>query len=62
VESPMEILHPKNIKNYLKTLSADDNLRRVLSSEFQGIVEAIKKTRSQFDQKEQKSLEAGDEP
>lgn len=62
VESPMEILHPKNIKNYVKTLSTDDNLRRVLSSEFQGIVEAIKKTRAQFDQKEQKALEAGDEP
>ncbi|MBR5125566.1 MAG: DUF2974 domain-containing protein [Oscillospiraceae bacterium] len=57
VETPLEILHPKNIRNYVKTLSTDDNLRRVLSAEFQGIVEAIKKTRTQFDQMEQKRLE-----
>ena len=59
VETPLEILHPKNIKNYVRTLSTDDNLRRVLSSEFQGILDAIRKTRAQFDRREQPALEKG---
>ena len=57
VESAMDIFHPKNIRTYLKTLSSDENIRRVLSEEFQGLLEAVKKTRIQFEEAEQKYLE-----
>jgi len=56
VENTLEIFHPKNIRNYLKTLSADENMRRVLSSEFQSLIEAARKTKAQFEQAE--ALEA----
>lgn len=60
VETTMEILHPKNIRNYLKTLTEDDNLRKVLSSEFQSFVEAARKTKNLFDA-DRKALEEGKE-
>lgn len=56
VENTVEIFHPKNIRNYLKTLSSDENMRRVLSSEFQGLIEAARRTRDQFDE-EREALE-----
>ena len=55
VDSAIEIFHPRNIRNYLRTLSSDANMRRVLSSEFQGLIEAAKRTRTKFG--EQKLLE-----
>ena len=57
VESAMDIFHPKNIRTYLKTLSSDENIRRILSAEFQGLMDAVKKTRIQFEEAEQKYLE-----
>ena len=59
VETTMEILHPKNIRNYIKTLSADDNMRKVLSEEFQSFVEAARKTKALFDA-DRKALEEGE--
>lgn len=50
VDNAIDIFHPKNIKTYLKTLSSDANMRRVLSTEFQGLIEAAKKTRLQFEE------------
>ena len=58
VENAMDIFHPKNIRNYLKTLMSDENTRRILSEEFQGLLEAVKKTRIAFDV-EQEFLEDG---
>jgi len=46
VETTMDIIHPKNIRNYLKTLSADNNIRKVLSEEFQNLIEAAKRTKA----------------
>ncbi len=46
VDNALDIFHPKNTLKYLKTLSADDNMRKILSGEFQSFVEAAKKTRS----------------
>ena len=57
VENAVDIFHPKNIRNYLKTLSSDENMRKVLSTEFQGLVDAVKKTRIQFEEAEQCVLE-----
>jgi len=52
-----DILNPKNIRSYFKTISSDINLRRVLSSEFMSLIEAARKTRAAFDQeKEQEKL------
>ena len=48
VENAWDIFHPRSIGNYLKTLSTDGNIRRILSGEFQGLVEAAKKTRERF--------------
>ena len=59
VDNALEIFHPKNIRNYLKTLSADDNLRRILSTEFQDLMEAARKTRARFEEeKEREALES----
>ena len=55
VESTLDILHPKNTLNYLRTLSADENMRRILSTEFLSFVDAARRTRSRLE--EQKRLE-----
>ena len=49
-DSVQELLHPRNLRSYIRTLSSDENLRRVLSTEFMGLIEAAKKTRSRFDE------------
>lgn len=58
VENAWDIFHPKNIRNYLKTLSNDENLRRVLSTEFQSFIDVAKKTKQQME--ETKALAEGD--
>ena len=58
VDSALDIFHPKNIKTYVKTLSADGALRRLLSEEFQALVEAARQTREQFSE-QNKRLEEG---
>lgn len=40
-----EVLHPKNVRNYLKTLGADQETRKILGSEFQALIEAARKAR-----------------
>jgi len=45
-----ELLHPKNIRTYIKTLTNDEHLRRVLSAEFTGLIEAARKTKAKFDE------------
>ena len=55
-----DLLHPKNIRTYIKTLSSDVNLRRVLSTEFTGLIEAARKTKAKFDEnRETELLEEG---
>lgn len=49
VENALDIFHPKNALNYLKTLNNDDNMRKILSSEFQGLIEAAKKTKARLE-------------
>ncbi len=57
VESTLDIFHPKNALNYLKAISSDENMRKVLSSEFQSFVEAARRTRSRLENS-QEQLEA----
>lgn len=60
-DSVQELLHPRNIRTYIKTLSSDENLRRILSTEFRGLLEAAWKTKAKFDESReaQLSLEEG---
>ena len=60
VESTLDIFHPRNTLNYLKALSADDNMRKVLSSEFQSFVEAARRTRVRLED-QQEMLDTGEE-
>ena len=55
-DTVQEILHPKNIRTYIKTLSSDENLRRVLSTEFQGLIDAARRTKLQLEQSREESL------
>lgn len=50
VDNALDIFHPRNIRNYLRTLSGDTNMRRILSTEFQGLLEAARRTRLKFEQ------------
>ena len=60
VESTLDILHPKNTLHYLKVLSTDDNMRKVLSGEFQSLIEAARRTRARFAD-DREALEEGTE-
>lgn len=44
VDNVLEIIHPKNIRNYLRTLTMDGKIRRILSEEFVNLMEAARKT------------------
>lgn len=43
-----DLLHPKHIASYIKVLGSDSKLRRILSGEFQALMEAAKKTQLQL--------------
>ena len=60
VESAKQILHPKYIRNYFKTLTGDDNLRKILSGEFMNFIEAAIKTQSQMNKSDRLALESPD--
>lgn len=61
VENVQDLLNPKNIRTYIKTLSSDENLRRILSTEFQSLLEAAKKTRARFEESRELLEEGKDE-
>lgn len=44
IDQTMEMWQPKQLHAYWKTLSSDAQMRRILSTEFQGLLEAAKKT------------------
>lgn len=60
-ENVQDILNPKNIRTYIKTLSSDVNLRRILSTEFLSLIEAAKKTRAKFEENRELLEAAADE-
>lgn len=49
VDKAMDIFHPRNLHIYLKTLSGDENMRKILSTEFQSLMEATKKARAKLE-------------
>ena len=60
IENALDIFQPKNIRTYIKTLSADAGMRHILSTEFQSLIEAAKKTKARFEE-EKELLEAANE-
>lgn len=48
VESARDIIQPRNIRNYLRTLNSDANIRRILSGELSSLLEAARKTQMQL--------------
>ena len=44
VNSVFDLIHPKNVRTYLKTLTTNGELRRILSEEFMSLIEAARKT------------------
>ena len=46
-----DLFQPKNIHTYVKTLSSDVQMRRVLSAEFQSLLEAARKAWGQMEEK-----------
>ena len=63
-ENVYDLLHPRNIRTYIKTLTSDEHLRRVLSTEFAGLMDAARRTKAKFDgiRESQLHLEDGQEP
>ena len=52
-DSTDALLHPRSIYSYIKTLGANEETRKLLTEEFQNLLEVIWKTRAQFfDQRE----------
>lgn len=49
VDNVFEIIQPKNIRNYLRTLSSNGNIRRILSEEMMSLMEAAKKTQLELE-------------
>ena len=58
VENVQDLLNPKNIRTYIKTLSSDVGVRRVLSTEFLSLLDAARKTKAKVDENRE-LLEAG---
>ena len=58
VEKAVDIFHPKNLRNYLKLFGSDENIRNVLTSEFENLLEAAKKSRKDTSDQHE-ALEAG---
>lgn len=48
VDNVLDILHPRNLRNYIHTINKDRKLRRILSSELLSLIEAAKKTQREL--------------
>ena len=49
VENVMDIIQPKNLKNYFRTLATNGKIRKILSDEFFSLLEAAKQTQLALD-------------
>ena len=62
-DRPGEILQMKNIKSYIRTISSDEQLRKMLTTEFAGLIASARKAMTQLEsaRQEQKRLEEKNE-
>ena len=61
VENAADIFQPKNIRTYVKALSSDADMRHILSTEFQGLLEAARKARASMGEPKQLPASENDE-
>lgn len=54
VDNVFDIVQPKNIRNYLRTLSTNGKIRKILSDELLSLMEAAKQTQMELEAAEQK--------
>ena len=62
-DRPGEILQMKNIKSYIRTISSDEQLRKMLTTEFAGLIASARKAMTQLEsgKQEHKRLEEKNE-
>ena len=58
VNSVFDLIHPKNVRTYLRTLATDGKLRKILSDEFLNLMEAARKTQLALDTKQELSIKS----
>ena len=56
VDSVLDIMHPKNVRAYLRTLATDGQLRKILSDELFSFIEAARKTQLSLETKEDAAI------
>ena len=61
MENAADIFQPKNIRAYIKALSSDADTRHLLSTEFQGLLEAARKARASMSEPKQLPASENDE-
>ena len=49
VDNVLDIIQPKNLKNYFRTLATNGKIRKMLSEEFLNLMEAARKTQLALD-------------
>lgn len=54
VDKAVDIFQLKNIRVYLKAINSDENMRKILSSEFMNLLDAAQKTREKFESDKEK--------
>jgi len=57
VDNVLDIIHPKNIRNYLRTLHTNGKIRKILSDELLSLMEAAKQTQLELEAAEQREKE-----
>ncbi|MBE6922429.1 MAG: DUF2974 domain-containing protein [Ruminococcaceae bacterium] len=62
VNSVFDLIHPKNVRTYLKTLSTDGKLRRMFSEEFMSLMEAARKTQLALEEQPEQSADETEKP
>lgn len=60
VERAADIFQPKNVRQYMKLISTDEDIRRILSGEFANLLEAAKKVLSSKEEAPEKAAELRD--
>ena len=53
VERAADIFQPKNIRQYMKLISTDDDIRRILTGEFANLIDAAKNAATPEDAEKQ---------
>ena len=49
VKTASDIFHPRNLRRYIRAVSSDDGIRKLLSGELRSLLTAAKKAREEFD-------------